>query len=121
MSEIATAKTQFKTALVAAGLKVSEFVPEKVTPPIVIIDNGSPYLSPASVGKEYILNLELKLVASTATNIKRQAQLDQLIEDTINALPRYSTLRSVSQPYSLVTNSAEYFAASVEVEVQITI
>jgi len=121
MSEIATAKTQFKTALVAAGLKVSEFVPERVTPPIVIIDNGSPYLSPATVGKEYILRLELKLVAATATNIKRQAQLDQLIEDTINALPRYATLDSVSQPYGLLANGVEYFAASVEVEVQITI
>ncbi len=121
MSEIGIAKGQFKTALVAAGLKVSEFVPERVVPPIVIIDNGSPYLTPASVGKEYILRLELKLVAATATNIKRQAQLDQLIEDVINALPRYAVMTNVSQPYSLVTNSAEYFAASVEVDVQITI
>lgn len=121
MSEITIAKGQFKSALVAAGLKVSSFVPERVVPPLVIIDNGSPYLQPASVGNEYIMNLELKLVASTATNIKRQEQLDQLIEDVANAIPQYAVLKSVSTPYNLLTNNAEYFATSVEVDVRITL
>jgi hypothetical protein len=122
MSEINDAKVQFKTDLAAAGLNVLEYVPERITPPIVILNAASPYVTMAEFG-EYTLGLELVLVASTATNKKATENLDQQIEDVLNAIEplSYVRLTSVNQPYNLQTNNAEYLATNVYVQLAITI
>lgn len=122
MSEINDAKVQFKTDLALAGLNVLEYVPERITPPIVILNAASPYISTAEFG-EYTLGLELVLVASTATNKKATENLDQQIEDVLNAIKplTYARLVSVNQPYNLQTNNAEYLSTNVYVQLAITI
>ena len=120
-NEITAAKVEFKLDLVAEGLIVSDHVPERITPPIVIINNGSPYLQPSSLGKEYTLNLELICVAATATNKLASERLDALLEQVINALPGYARMLSAGQPYNLQTNNTEYLAVSVQTDLQITI
>jgi hypothetical protein len=120
-NEITAAKIEFKLDLVAAGLIVSDHVPERITPPIVIINNGSPYLQPASIGKEYTLTLELICVAATATNKMASERLDALLEQVINAMPGYARMLSAGQPYNLQTNNTEYLAVSVQTDLQITI
>jgi len=122
MSEINDAKVQFKTDLVAAGLNVLEYVPERITPPIVIVNAASPYVTTAEFG-EYTLGLELVLVASTATNKKATESLDQLIEDVLVALEplTYARLTSVNQPYNLQTNNAEYLSVNIYAQLAITI
>lgn len=120
-NEITAAKGEFKLDLTAAGLRVSDFVPERVTPPIVIINMGSPYLTPSSLSHEFTLNLELVCVAATATNKQASEKLDDLIQATIQALPRYARLVSVGTPYNLATNNTEFIAASIQTDVSITI
>lgn len=122
MSEINAAKVEFKLELVDAGLNVLEYVPERITPPIVIVNSASPYLTTAEFG-EWNLGIELVLVASTATNKTATANLDQLIEDTLKAIEplTYARITSVNQPYNLQTNNAEYLAANVYCQLNITI
>lgn len=122
MSEIYDAKVQFKTDLAAAGLNVLEYVPERITPPIVILNAASPYVTTAEFG-EYTLGLELVIVASTATNKKATENLDQAIEDVLNAIEplTYVRLTSVNQPYNLQTNNAEYLSTNIYVQLAITI
>lgn len=122
MSEIYDAKVQFKTDLADAGLNVLEYVPERITPPIVIVNSASPYIETAEFG-EYTLGLELVLVASTATNKKATENLDQLIEDVLNALKplTYAKLTNVNQPYNLQTNNAEYLSVNIYTQLAITI
>jgi hypothetical protein len=120
-NEITAAKVEFKLDLTAGGIKVSDYVPERITPPIVIINNGSPYLQPATIGKEYTLNLELICVAATATNKMASEKVDELLEQVINALPGYARMISAGQPYNLQTNNTEYLAVSVQTDLQITI
>lgn len=122
MSEINDAKVTFKNALVTAGLNVLEYVPERITPPIVIINAASPYVTTAEFG-EYSLGLELVLVASTATNKKATENLDQLVEDVLVAIEplTYARLTSVNQPYNLQTNNAEYLSTNVFIQLAITI
>jgi hypothetical protein len=122
MSEITDAKVEFKDDLAAAGLNVLEYVPERITPPIVIVNAASPYIQTAEFG-EYTLGLELVLVASTATNKKATENLDQLIEDVINAIKplTYARLTTVNQPYNLQTNNAEYLATNIYAQLAITI
>lgn len=122
MSEINDAKVQFKTALTTAGLNVLEYVPERITPPIVIVNAASPYVQTAEFG-EYTLGLELVLVSSTATNKKATENLDQLIEDVLVAIEplTYARLTSVNQPYNLQTNNAEYLSTNIYIQIAITI
>lgn len=122
MSEIYDAKVQFKTALVSAGLNVLEYVPERITPPIVIVNAASPYVQTAEFG-EYTLGLEIVLVASTATNKKATENLDQLIEDVLLAIEPlpYARLTSVNQPYNLQTNNAEYLSTNLYIQIAISI
>jgi hypothetical protein len=122
MSEINASKLEFKLELQEAGLNVLEYVPERITPPIVILNAAQPYLQTAQFG-EWSLGLELVLVASTATNKKATENLDQLIEDVLNAIEplTYVRITSVNQPYNLQTNNAEYLAANVYVQLDITI
>lgn len=120
-NEITAAKVEFKLDLVAGGLNVMDYVPERITPPIVIINSGVPYLRPASLGSEYILNLELVLVAAQATNKMATEKLDELLETTILALPGYAQMLQAGQPYNLQTNNTEYLAVSIQTDVRITI
>jgi hypothetical protein len=122
MSEINASKVEFKLELAEAGLNVLEYVPERITPPIVILNAAQPYLQTAQFG-EWSLGLELVLVASTATNKKATENLDQLVEDVLNAIEplTYVRITSVNQPYNLQTNNAEYLAANVYVQLDITL
>lgn len=120
-NEITAAKIEFKLDLVAGGLNVMDYVPERIVPPIVIINSGVPYLRPSSLSKEYTLNLELVCVAATATNKQATEKLDELLESVINALPGYARMIQAGQPFNLQTNNTEYLAVSVQTDVQITI
>lgn len=120
-NEITAAKVEFKLDLVAGGLNVQDYVPERIVPPIVIINSGVPYLRPSSISKEYTLNLELVCVAAQATNKQATEKLDELLETVINALPGYARMISAGQPFNLQTNNTEYLAVSVQTDVQITI
>jgi hypothetical protein len=122
MSEINASKVEFKLELAEAGLNVLEYVPERITPPIVILNAAQPYLQTAQFG-EWSLGLELVLVSSTATNKKATENLDQLIEDVLNAIEplTYVRITSVNQPYNLQTNNAEYLAANVYCQLDITL
>lgn len=120
-NEITSAKVEFKLDLHAAGLNVLDYVPERIVPPIVIINSRSPYLLAADLGAEYTLGLELVLIAATATNKQATEKLDELICDTANALPPYARFVSVGQPYNMQTNNAEYLAVSMQVDLNITI
>lgn len=122
MSEINASKVEFKLELTEAGLNVVEYVPERITPPIVIVNSANPYLETAEFG-EWNLGLELVLVAATATNKKATENLDQLIEDVLNAIEpiTYVRITSVNQPYNLQANNAEYLSATINCKLNITL
>jgi len=120
-NEITISKAEFKLDLESAGIRVLDYVPERITPPIVIINSSSPYLTPSTLGTQYDLNLELVVIASTATNKKATENLDQAIHDVLNAMPRYARVIRVNEPYNLQTNNAEYLSANISVELEITI
>lgn len=120
-NEITLAKEQLRDALVEAEIDAKEYIPERVVPPIVVIASGSPFLVPETISKEYTMNIELMCVAGTATNEQSTEMLEDLIEQTLNALPAFARLVRVDKPYSLSTGNTEYLSTSIFVEVSITI
>lgn len=122
-NEITLSKAEFALDLTNAGLDVLDYVPERITPPIVIITAGSPYLTAETVGNEYRLALNLTLVAATATNEEATEALDELIANTVSALSTmgYVILKSVNTPYRLAANNAEYLASDLNLDLSITL
>jgi hypothetical protein len=120
-NEITVSKAEFKLDLEDAGLTVLDYVPERIVPPIVIINSRTPYLEPSRLGTEYLLNLELVLIAATATNKQATEKLDEAIEAALKAMPRYARVLQVNEPYEMQTNNASYLAANISVELEITI
>lgn len=121
MNEITISKAELALDLGNAGLKVLDYVPERIVPPIVIINVASPYLTPNTISREFVMSLELVAVAATATNKQATEKLDELISDVITSLPGYANLRNVLAPYNMQTNNAEYLAANIYVDIYITI
>lgn len=121
MSEVGAAKAELALTLQAAGLDVYDYIPERVTPPVVVIRSGSPYLTPSSVGNEYLVNLELVVVAGFATNETSTDDLDDLIEQTILAIPADAGFRDVAQPYTLVMNGNDFLATTIGIDLQLSI
>lgn len=122
-NEITASKAEFALDLQNAGLDVLDYVPERVTPPIVIITAGSPYLVAETVGVDYRLGLNLTLVASTATNEEATEALDKLIADTVSAVSNlgYVVLKTVNPPYRLAVNNADYLASDMNLDLSITL
>ena len=122
VNEITASKAEYALALTALGLKVSSFIPERVVPPVVIIGPGSPYLTPTLLdGGEWVMNLELMIVASVAVNVKATELLDKAIETILNGNPGYARITSVGTPYALQTNNAEFLTANITVDLRITL
>lgn len=114
-------KAELALTLTAAGLDVLDYIPERLQPPIVIIRAAAPYLVTSSIGHEYVMNLELQAVAMTADNEQATDALDDLIEACILALPADAGFSDVSQPYNLVANGADYLAATIGINLPLTI
>jgi hypothetical protein len=121
MNEIYAAKVELKDALISAGVDIMEYVPERVIPPVVLMQGSSNYIVPETIGNEYVVNLTLTMVSQTAMNEQSTEKLDELIEQTIKALPSFARFLRVNQPYSLAYNNTEYLSANMEVELSITI
>jgi hypothetical protein len=124
MNELTATKTDFVTDLVLAGLQVETvaYIPERITPPVVIVRPGGTYLSPSVLGaREWQLNLEADLIAATAGNQMVEEELDALIVAFIEALPTYARLVSISAPTGLTTGNAEYLSATATLELAINL
>ena len=121
VNEITASKAEYALALTALGLKVSSYIPERIVPPTVVITPGSPYLTPVKLDGEWMMNLELMVIAATAVNVKATELLDKAIETILNGNPDYVRIGNVGQPYALQTNNAEFLAANVSIDLRITL
>ena len=121
VNEITASKAEYALALTELGLRVSAYIPERVVPPTVIISAGSPYLTPVTVNGEYLMNLDVMVIAAHAANVKATELLDKAIETILLGNPGYAIISTVGQPYALQTNNAEYLAANLAVDIRITL
>lgn len=121
VNEITASKVEYALALTALGLKVESVIPERVVPPVVIVAPGNQYLLPVTVDGEWLMSLELMIVAATAVNKKSTELLDKAIETILKGNPGYARITGVGQPYALQTNNAEFLAANITVDLRITL
>jgi hypothetical protein len=123
VNEITATKAEFRLDLDTAGLNVLDYVPGRITPPIVVITNGSPYISSGTLGGEYLLALDCVAIAARADNETATEELDGLLASLLTAIEglQYAALTGVGQPYTLTANNTEYLAANVSVNILMTL
>lgn len=106
--------------LTAAGLEAHHFEPERLAPPLVVVTAGSPYVETGETFTDNTMRLDLILIPQKGSNEKEQDDVDDMIEQTLAALPDWH-LESVSEPYVPQAGTAEYLAVKVTVTASVTL
>ena len=116
MSELMTVATDIAQALKDAGLTAFPFLPNRITPPIAVVQAGSPFMEPGGSFGEFKTRWEIILVAPTGVNAVATEKLYALLEDAIVSLvdSKYS-VEEVSKPYALEVSNATYVAVNIKI------
>lgn len=114
---IAASRSALAALIEGAGVTCLEYIPERVTPPIAIMEPTSEWVASGEAFGEYRIGYDVTLVTQTASNNKATTDLDTMVEDVLNAVADtagfYST--SVSAPAVLAVNNAEYLSVAVTI------
>lgn len=102
----------------ATGVTAVASLPERPVPPIALVSQGSPYIQyeDSATFNELVVQLRVDLVVATATNVVSTDNIDEMIEAAVSGLLASDWLvNSVSAPYSLNANGANYLAVTLTV------
>jgi hypothetical protein len=103
----------------ATGISAVAYLPERPVPPIALISQGSPYIQyedTNTFNTELMVRLRVDLVVATATNTVSTDRLDEVIELAVSGLLASDWfVDTVSAPYSLNANNANYLTVTLTV------
>jgi hypothetical protein len=96
------------------GVAVSAYVPDVITPPLVVLSTGDPYLTPDDTfnGRTLAAALELYVIAGTGTSEVELDALEQLLEGVAAALP--AEFVSASAPFLAPIGGLVYLTSRVK-------
>lgn len=112
MSVLADTRAALKADLEGLGLRVLDYLPETVTPPVVLIGAGDPYVTLTGYGSSATVNVELFLMVKAGDNSVTTDQLDAMIV-TIMSHEFGWQIGDASQPFQGRYGSAQYLTASI--------
>ena len=105
-------REELKLQLVNAGLTVFDYVPERITPPVAVIEPGGPYVTSGETFCEFEVTFNVVLFAATGTNEVATAELDQYICNVIDECETF-TMESVATPQSFEVSNAVYLGTRI--------
>lgn len=115
MNALTAARADLQAILTAADLTAVDYLPERVTPPVVLVTAGTPHLEPGDVFGTHLARYDLTAVAMTATNETATDALDGLTVAVLRAMDAAGEwwLDNASQPHMLTANGASYLAQRI--------
>lgn len=119
--ELAEVRARLRNALTDAGLSAYATVPERVTPPLVFVGPGDPYVTTesANFGSE-IVRCEVVVVASPGVNNTTADELDGLILTAFDAAEAAQfAVESVERPGRITLGGQQFIAAAITVWTEI--
>ena len=99
--------------LTSAGVTVVPFIPERIVPPVALIEPGSPYIENGETFCEFRVALSVVVLAASATNDEATSHLDQVICDVIDQVDTF-LLDSVDQPGSFEVGGGQYLGTRLQ-------
>lgn len=114
---IAASRTALAALIEGAGVTCLEYIPERVTPPIAIMEPTSEWISSGDTYGEFRIGYDVTLVTQTAANNKATDNLDQMVEDVLAAVTEAQGfyVASISSPAVLAVNNAEYLSVAMTI------
>ena len=100
----------------STGVTTFDHVPERLSPPSLIVLPGSPYIEPGDTFCTFKVNHTLSVVVPNGTNEKTTEDMDNLIETVLTTLVKERvSVESVSTFYVLDSGGAQYLAVDISV------
>lgn len=118
-SDLTKLRDEITAALAWAGIKSIPFLPDRLDPPLALVQPGSPYIEPSMTSRPgalaWKLHHEVVLLVSPGDKRSQTVSLDALIEDALVAIAHFG-VDQVGQPYVLQagTDGPMYFAARIQ-------
>jgi hypothetical protein len=114
---IAESRTALAAIITSAGVTCLGYVPERVTPPIAVVEPSSDWVSTGEVFGEYQIGYDVTLVTQTASHSKATSLLDEMLEDVLVAVGNATGFHtgSVSAPTILQISNAEYLSVALTI------
>lgn len=110
-------RAALRTLLTGAGLQVVSYLPERPTPPLVIVTTGQPYVQRAERYGQHTITLTTLLLTAKATNEVMTEQLDEMIATL--AITVWNSdgfdLGPVDSPSQFTVGTANYLGTTVDV------
>jgi hypothetical protein len=114
---IATARSTLAALIEGAGITCLEYIPERITPPIAVMEPTSEWIASGENFGEFRIGFDVTLVTQTASNNKATGDLDTMVEDVLAEVADTAGFyaSSVTAPTVLAVNNAEYLSVAVTI------
>lgn len=114
---ITEARTALASILDDAGLRVSEFVPERISPPLAVLQPAGDWIVSGETFNSYRVGFDVTLIVQTGANITVSTNLDILVDDVLAAIANATGFyaSNVSAPTLLSVQNAEYLSTTITV------
>lgn len=116
MTTLTELRTDLATVIDSTGAPAHDHLPERLTPPVQVIEPGSPYLTDEADGLtfgEIQVAFDVVLVARRGTSAAQTKALDVMVQDLYAAVDASAWfVREVEQPYALVMPDQSAFLAT---------
>lgn len=117
MATFTEVRIEIEAALRAAGLPAFASMPATVAPPAVVINPDQPWITPYGLGGKgvYTVNFRISVMAPALDTEGSTTYLEELVEDTLDALPSGVDVHNVSSPRleSLSNSQGSAYAADI--------
>jgi len=114
---IATGRTALLNVLTSAGIRASSVVPERITPPIAVIEPSADWVTGGDTFGAYRLGFDVTVIVKTAANATVSTTLDDAIDAVLGAISGAQGfyVGSVGAPSLLAVQNAEFLSATLTV------
>lgn len=114
---IGEARTALAAMLAGNGFTVTEFVPERITPPLVVLEPSGDWVTNGETFGSYRVGFEATLIVQTASNQVVSSKLDELVDEVLvkvaDAPGFYAS--AVSAPSLLSVQNAEFLSTTITI------
>ena len=107
------ARQELALLLSAAGVSVFSYLPEKVVPPVAVIEPGQPYMQQGDTFTAFTVRLNVILLAAPASNETATAELDQAICEVVDAVESFF-VGDIDQPSTFTSGGIDYLGTRLE-------
>jgi hypothetical protein len=114
---ISEARSALLAVFTAAGIRGVEVVPERITPPLAVLEPSSDWVQSGDIYGSFRVGFDVTMIVQTAANETVSKNLDMMVDDVLEAVSNAAGfyVASVGAPQLLTVQNAEFLTATLTV------